>query len=405
MDSISSAKSRIEIIDALRGFALAGIVIVHVVEQYTASPLPEGSMQNSIGIIDQVIDALIAIFLRGKFFALFSILFGLSFFIQIENSKNKDINFNSYFILRMLLLLIIGYIHSLFYRGDILTIYAMIGLLLPFFQKSSPRFLLIACGILQLGLFRYIVYGTFGLESLFGTPMMDFNAPFFAEYFNTLKNGSLWEVFKSNAWGGHVAKMDFQMGIFGRFYLTLAFFLFGMYLGKKEFFLNMSEKKPMLKKLMWYSLGGLVLSGVVTGISFAGVDQDNPLASWRAMIGLTGADLVNFAMTLIIIAGFCLIWIKKERVKTALAAYGRTALSNYVFQSIIGTWIFYGFGLGQIGSMTNRWAILIAIGIIIGQMYLSKWWLKKYRYGPLEWLWRSLNYRKRQPMLRVENLN
>ncbi|MGB5646574.1 MAG: hypothetical protein WBM55_05595, partial [Muriicola sp.] len=134
--------SRMDIVDALRGFSLAGIVIVHMVENYIGAPFPEGTMEATHqGPLDYVVDGFILLFLRGKFFALFSFLFGLSFFIQMDKARRGGMDFRMRFLWRLMILLAIGFAHSLFYRGDILTIYALLGVLLIPCYKLKDRWL------------------------------------------------------------------------------------------------------------------------------------------------------------------------------------------------------------------------------------------------------------------------
>jgi uncharacterized protein len=143
-----SGKKRFQIIDALRGFALAGIVIVHMVENYLGAPASETAMAATHqGIADNVVDGFIYLFLRGKFFALFSFLFGLSFYIQMNNADKRGSSLNGRFLWRLLLLFLIGYLHHLFYRGDILTIYALLGIfLIPFHRmRNSIVMAVIGC--------------------------------------------------------------------------------------------------------------------------------------------------------------------------------------------------------------------------------------------------------------------
>jgi uncharacterized protein len=142
----NSPSSRIEIIDALRGLALAGIFICHMTENYIGSMSPQSFNESvHVGIIDDIIDGLIVFFLRGKFIALFSFLFGLSFFIQMDNGVKKGVQFGGRFLWRLIILLAVGYIHSLFYRGDILTIYAVLGMfLIPFYSINNKWILGIA---------------------------------------------------------------------------------------------------------------------------------------------------------------------------------------------------------------------------------------------------------------------
>ena len=127
----------------------------------------------------------------------------------------------------------------------------------------------------------------------------------------------------------------------------------------------------------------------------AGQTQPN-FDTWTTMFALTAYDLSNICMTFILIIGFLLIFmkLKGERFLLKFAPYGKMALTNYVFQTILGTAILYGWGLRYIGELRNIYTFLIGILIVILQMLFSKWWLSKYQYGPLEWLWRSLTYFK-----------
>ena len=120
------------------------------------------------------------------------------------------------------------------------------------------------------------------------------------------------------------------------------------------------------------------------------------------MFALTAMDLYNSSLTLVLLCSFVLIYRRPAggRVLRRLAPYGRTALSNYFIQTLLGTFILYNWGLGFIGEFSNTQTLLIALGIIGVQVALSDWWLKHYRFGPLEWLWRSGTYLQWQPMRR-----
>ncbi len=397
-----TATERIEIIDALRGFALAGILICHMVEQYIGALAPPSFYEaTSSGIADQVVNAFIGIFLRGKFIALFSFLFGLSFFIQMDRGAQKGVAFGGRFLWRLLLLLLIGYVHSLFYRGDILTIYAMLGIFLIPFYKMENKWVLGFSALLFLGLGRYVIFYLTGGDHLFlDVDPTDQEAPRVLEYYNTLKNGSLWEVFATNAWDGHLDKMNYQYGIFGRGYFTFAFFLVGLYLGRSGFFKRFKEDKKLTQKILLWSSILLVVSIGITAGAFISLGPEVKMDNWVAMVGLTGMDLVNTAMTLIYIALFVILYrkTKPEKWLAKLAPYGRMALTNYVMQSIVGTALLFGWGLGYLGEIPNRYTFLIAIVVILLQVWTSKLWLHYFYYGPLEWLWRSLTFFKVFPM-------
>lgn len=385
---------RIEIIDAFRGFALAGIVLVHMVEQYLAAP-PPAALQSGMatGPADQVVAGLLEVFVRGKFFALFSFLFGLSFFLQMDRAARRGVNFQGRFIWRLTLLFAIGYLHSLFYRGDILTIYAILGLfLVPFHRIRTPVILAVA-GLLILGAGRFTVFALNGGDTMF--PQGDFapELPHNQVYFGALLSGSLLEVFSLNAWQGHLSKLEFQLNVFGRWYLTFAFFLLGLWAGRVRLFENLDAWHGAIKKALWASLAACIAFLFATGLMFSGLRDGGTQVtfdSWQAMAALTSYDLFNFTLASAILCGFVLIYRRAggERVLATLAPYGRTALSNYFMQTLIGTFLLYHWGLGYLGKFSNTAMLGIGIVVIVVQVYASTVWLRHFHYGPIEWLWR-----------------
>ncbi|MEZ4810980.1 MAG: DUF418 domain-containing protein [Allomuricauda sp.] len=399
--SIGLPKNRIEIVDALRGFSLAGIVIVHMVENYIGAPPPEVFTEAvHQGIGDNIVDVFIGLFLRGKFFALFSFLFGLSFFIQMDNAAQKGGYFGGRFLWRVALLLLIGYVHSLFYAGDILTIYAMLGVLLIPFYKVKDTWVLGVAALLFLGLGRYIVFFFTHGANMFGNLNLMGNDPQILEYYNVLKDGSLMDVFRSNAYYSHMNKMDFQFGIFGRGYITFGFFLLGLYVGRTGFFKKYKENKKLVQRTWIWSLVLFLVSGALMAVIFGSMGENVTFDNWMAMLGLTALDLNNVAMTFILISVFVILYkrLKPHKWLAKFAPYGKMALTNYFFQSIVGTFFLFGWGLGYIGELPNVYTFGLAILVIAGQMWVSNWWLKKFEYGPLEWLWRSATFLRIFPL-------
>jgi uncharacterized protein len=394
----TSTPKRLEIVDALRGFSLAGIVIVHIVEQYAGGPLPAEAMESARqGTADYVVDGFIQFFLRGKFFALFSLLFGWSFFIQFDNARKRNTDYRARYLWRIFLLFVIGYVHHCFYRGDILTIYAMLAPFLILFLPLSNKWLWAGIGIIFLGIPRIILFQTIGDGSIFGGPAMDFEGPEVQQYWQVLKYGTLPEVLYSNATDGFAMKMEFQLGIIYRFYLTFAFFLFGAWLGRIRYFDQFEKFKTASRWVLIGSTIGFFVFGALTAVSFMQMGQEFSFGSPWAAVGLHMADLLNLCLTLIILAGFVFIYHTRrgQRIFHTFKEYGRMALTNYVFQSIIGTSILFGWGLGQIGEWRNIHLFVFSLAIIALQIIVSKIWMKTFRYGPLEWVWRSLTYFKR----------
>ncbi len=389
---------RIDIIDSLRGFALAGIVVVHIVEQYVGAILPPETMESArVGVPDYIVDVFINIFLRGKFFALFSILFGLSFYILFNNAKQRGIDYKGRYLWRIFLLFVIGYIHHAFYRGDILTIYAILAPFLLFFLPLSNRGIWIGIAIVLLGIPRNITFYLCGDLTVFGHPNVSAESVRIAEYWEILKYGSLPALRWSNITDGFVMKMEFQLGLFYRFYLTFAFFLMGIWLGRIQFFQKLEEYRKSLKKAMWYSGGGLILFGALTAVFFSQMGEEFSFANPWVALGLHMADMFNICLTILILGTFVLMY-KSEKWRKRLDVfkeYGKTALTNYVTQTLIGTSLLMGWGLGLIGEYRNAYLFVLSIVIIMIQIIISKWWMKRFRYGPLEWLWRSATYMKK----------
>jgi len=382
---------RIDAVDALRGFALAGIVFAHMIEQFLGAPRPE-SWPVEPNIFDHIAMTFHGIFVMGKFFSIFAVLFGMSFAIMMGNAATKGRSFSGRFIWRLAILAAIGFVHALFYRGDILTIYVAIGFCLPLFYRMSSKALWFIIILLVLGMGRYLFYLVTGTSSLLSYEVTP-QSPFIAAYVETLQNGSFIDVAKDNFFNGFASKFDFQMGVFGRGYLTLAYFLVGMLLVRSGIMRNLEANKPLIKKVMWWSLGLSLGFIVLVGVAFSIIPNLMEFKSWASVFAFTTYDLSNTALTVFLMSGFLLFYLRRPTGWLgSLAPYGRMALSNYLMQTLIGTFIFYGWGLGYLGLVHDWQTLLLSILIIFLQIRLSSWWLSRYYYGPMEWLWRCGTY-------------
>ncbi len=397
---------RIGIIDALRGFALAGIVFTHMLEYFIAAPTPVAVTEAmNPSLIDQIVSGITDFLFRGKFFALFSFLFGISFFIQMDNGTKRGGYFGWRFLWRLVLLFGIGFIHSMFYRGDILTVYALLGVFLIPFYKVKTNWVLAVAVLIFLGLGRYIVFYFTQGNPLFLAAELNPDSPAVAAYIDTLKHGSFSEVAYSNGLQGNLWKAEFQFGVFNRGYLTFAFFLLGFVVGRIGFFKNFKTEKRFTKRLWLWGL--LLMLGSFAGMAaiFVPLGQEVEFNTWLPMIGLTFYDLMNLGMTAIVVGVFVILYQKKTAGSflQKFIPYGKMALTNYVFQSIVGTFIFFGWGLGYIAKIPSSVSFVIAIATIVTQMWLSKIWLTHFKYGPLEWIWRSLTFFKQFPFKRSKS--
>jgi len=398
---IASPNSRIEAVDALRGFALAGIVFAHMIEQFLGAPRPE-SWQVEPNVFDHIAMGLHGMFVMGKFFSIFAVLFGMSFAIMMDNAAAKGRSFSGRFIWRLAILASIGFVHSLIYRGDILTIYVAIGFCLPLFYRMSSKALWLIVILLCFGLGRYFFYLVTGSSSLLSYEVTP-ESPVIEAYVEILRSGSFIDVVKENFFNGFAMKFDFQMGVFGRGYLTLAYFLVGMLLVRSGIMRNLEANKSLIKKVMWWSLGLSLVFIVLVGFAFSALPNLMEFESWTSVFAFTTYDLSNTALTVFLMSGFLLLYLRRPTGwPGSLAPYGRMALSNYLMQTLIGTIIFYGWGLGYLGQVHDWQALLLSFVVIFLQVRTSKWWLSRYYYGPMEWLWRCGTYFSRVKFLRTE---
>jgi uncharacterized protein len=388
---------RIEIIDVLRGFALFGIAIIHMIEQYYAGQPPEQFAQPQT-IADGITQGFGFIFIMGKFFMIFSFLFGLSFYIQFSKSDAEN-NFLIRFAWRLLILFGIGMLHHLHYRGDILTIYAVLGFALLLFYKLPDRYLLILALILVFNIPSLV---TRSIQIFYpGESEIQQDPRAVMAYYETVKNGSYIEILKANL-AGFIDKFNFQVWS-GRIYITLGLFLLGIYAGRKKFFENLTEYMPVTKKLRriaFWSVGGCILFSSVFfgGANAAGLKLNNQL---NMAVGGFIYDIFNSALFVIYICTIIVLFQKPNWKKRLMIFFpvGKMGLTIYLLQAFIGTMIFFSYGLGLLYELGAFYSLLLALVSFALQVVIAHTWFKYFAYGPIEWLWRNLTYFKIQKLV------
>ena len=194
------------------------------------------------------------------------------------------------------------------------------------------------------------------------------------------------------------------MSIFGRFYYTFGYFLIGLWLGRTGVFKDIASHTKTIKNTMLWAVAGFLISIVFTFATFATIAQPIDNTSLHFTLGMNFMDWINICMATIILCGFLLLYQKDTWEKRLMffAPFGRMALTNYFLQSVIGTFILFGWGLGYLGQIRFTYLFLLGLLLIIIQSLVSKYWLKTFKYGPLEWLWRCGTYMKWQPLFRKE---
>lgn len=402
----SQNNSRILAIDALRGFALFGIFFSHMISWFVGGPLPEEYYKLYQDAVSGLTFMVYMLLFNAKFFAIFSFLFGLSFYIQMQSLVKRYPNVAARFAWRLCILGMIAIVHHCFWRADILSIYVPLGFLLLFFRHLSDKALLIIGLLLILNIPGKIVE----LISITGFqhyPLLDPKTKEDAQgMLYAISQANFSEMIQHNIQAIYF-KFVYQINS-GRLWITLGFFLLGMLAGRWRWFEDIETQKGNFKRICKKS-AWILLAVIIFGILMAAVvmiskmkTEDNHLLAW---IGGMWFDALNVCLTLIYISGFTLLMIRVRWYKflSTLAPAGKMALTTYLIQSLIGVFIFFNVGLEIFPLTSPAENALLAIAIFGLQIFFCRWWLQYFNYGPVEWLWRSGTDLKWQKILRTQH--
>ena len=389
---------RMEILDILRGFAILGIFManLHHMTAFGFLPADEkllvpGAAMNGAGLF------FLNMFVDGKFYSLFSLLFGVGFAILYMRAKEKGKSFVPLFISRIGWLLVIGLFHSfIIWAGDILAVYAFTAVLLIPFRNANNKILLTAAVFLLLS--PILIYGYMWMtDTRFGSFLFAIAIKLSA---NTLPphlaitQGGLIDVMEFNLMGTFFRYAD--LFLTSRFPKILGMFLLGYYFGRNNYFADLQAHRQLFRKLLIYlGIPGLIFSGAMAYMYTQGYDY-MPLGRQGMLFTITYAFGVH-ALSLAYMAAIVLMYLslRTQNYLQWLAPAGRMALTLYIMQSLIGIFVFYNIGLG-LGPVGPLYWIPFAILVFVLQVQFSHWWFRYFKFGPLEWMWRSLMYRKLQ---------
>jgi len=374
-NGLSSAAPRVDLLDAVRGFALMGLFLVHSVEQYELF-----WSHPDYGSVFQWVFGLFS----GKSYALMALCFGVSFFLIMDSAAKRGEDFRGRFAWRLTILFAIGLLHGLIYRGDFLQTIAFTGfamLLLDPIKNNRILLFLAALCLLQTPLFLRAWAASQGVDWAAANPLF-FNDPGAV----ALAKGSFIEAVRANATDGAMMKWSYFVEA-GRLPQMLGLFIVGLVLGRIGFFRNPDTFKV---KRRWTLAVSAVLSVLL--YFYAGKQLDAAMAegpvrnilhtildSW---IGLS----VMTAQMLLFIELFQSV---ARPIARAYAAPGKMTLTLYVSQSVIFAPVYYGYGLGLYDDLTPLTCLAIGMVAWAVQMVFAHYWFRRFHYGPLEWLWRA----------------
>ncbi|WP_449539404.1 DUF418 domain-containing protein [Ferdinandcohnia sp. Marseille-Q9671] len=373
--------ARIQSIDVIRGLAIFGIFLVNMPSFF--SPIlymNQGTWWT--GELNQWTNSFVDIFAQASFYTLFSFLFGFGMILFKERAVAKGYSFYPLISRRLIVLLLFGCIHAfLIWHGDILITYAIVGTILLLFHKAKPITLLI-WSLLLLFVPNLILGGLMFLAVMIEP---DISAVMYNEHLalasaEVYANGGFWEITaqRFEDWY-YVNNLTSAIPLL---ITLLPMFLLGAFIAKAKWF----EASEHIKKVKILWLVSLVV-GVPMKLLPYYTDKNPATEYLQDTIGGPGTAIL-YATSIVLLMRLP-VW---QKILSPLAFVGRLSLSNYLLQSIVCTFIFYGYGLGLYGEVQLFTGFLLAIGIYIVQIGISYVWLKKFRFGPFEWVWRTLTY-------------
>ena len=381
---------RIEVVDALRGFAVLAIILVHNLEYFIFPVYPDPASQPEwLNILDEGVFSIIFSLFAGKAYAIFSLLFGFTFYIQYTNQLRKGKDFGYRFLWRLLLLAGFATLNAAFFpAGDVLLLFCVVGLFLFLVRKWNDKAVLIAAVILLLQPVEWFHYIASLFNPEYTLPNLGVGAMYneVAEY---TKEGNFWNFIWGNVTLGQKASLFWAIGA-GRFLQTAGLFMLGLLIGRKQLFVTSDNNTRFWVKAL-----------IISAILFCPLYQlkvmlyDNSDAVMiKQTVGVILDMWQKFAFTAVLVASFVLLYQKEsfKKLTAGLRFYGKMSLTNYISQSILGAIIYFPFGLYLAPYCGYTVSLLIGFVLFLLQVSFCKWWLKGHKQGPLEGIWHKLTW-------------
>lgn len=397
---LAAPPKRIELIDGLRGFALLGILLVNIPYFSTAYLRDLGvDDPNWTSWLDTLAQWGTVLLFEYKFYLLFSFLFGYSFVLQMQSAERRGVGFTARMSRRLIGLFVLGSLHAAFlWHGDILTLYACLGVLLLMLRNVDAK---LAVGI---GVTFLVFYIAVWLAISASVAIADIELVDLAESQTEIDDAI--ESYQSG-FGDVLAQRLYELPYyvssiwFVQAPVAFAMFMFGLAAAKSRVLVDVAQNHKRFVRTLAIGLPiGLLGAAAYVYCSFRDYD------SWLVYFSLVVAALTAPFLTASYVSIFALASARKigQAVIAALAPVGKMALSNYILQSVIMGFVFFGYGLGLYSETSPFETLLIALAIFAVQIPLSRWWMKRFAYGPLEWILRAFSYwtipplRKAQPV-------
>lgn len=378
---------RVEAVDALRGFAVMAILLIHSVEHFIFPVYPETQPAWLAVLNDGVFSVVFSLF-AGKAYAIFALLFGFTFYIQYTNQQLKGRDFGVRFLWRLVLLAGFATINAAFFpAGDVLLLFAVVGIVLVIVRKWSDRAVLALAVLLLLQPVEWFHYFCSLFNSSYTLPDLGVGAMYqqVAEY---TRAGDFGAFVAGNVTLGQKASLLWAVGA-GRLLQTAGLFLLGLLLGRRQRFTAEPDNERFWIRVL---MVGAVAFGVLYPLQVLVGDCEQ--AEIVQTVGVVFDMWQKLAFTAVLVASFMLLY-RGERFRKRTAAlrfYGRMSLTNYISQSILGALIYFPFGLYLAPYCGYAVSLLVGVVLLVLQVMFCRWWLSRHKQGPLETLWHRLTW-------------
>ena len=393
---------RVEAVDAIRGIAVAMILMLHSIEHFNFYEFttPESPW---LKLTDQIIWDSLWFTIGGKAYAIFALLFGFSFHIMLSNAQQRGQGFRGRFVWRMLLLFLFGNLNAAFFCGEVLVLYSIVGLIMPLVCTLRTRTVLIlsAVCLLQPVEWMKMIYAAIHPDA---ASILTFDySSHWQNAMNALREGNFLDTLRANLWDGQIFSLAWAWGA-GRFFQTAALFMIGMVAGRLQWVAHTQENRRLWARILAVSL---ILFFILSGLhalipQYANSlpqDADTVLTILhqgtfsQPLLSIIGS-LKNCAFMFLLVTGmlFAFYGTRLQRLMRGIMPYGRMSLTNYVMQSMIGAFLFYHWGLHL--QLCHTWSELLGISVLVVQILFCRWWMTHHRRGPLEEIWSRLTWLK-----------
>lgn len=385
----TQSKKRILAVDALRGFAVMGIILLHNIEHFNYYSFPEAPSP-FMKLLDTSLWNFLFFSFSGKAYAIFALLFGFTFYLQSHSAAKRGEDFKNRYMWRLLLLLGFGFINSLFFPGEILVLYAILGFILVPVRHWTNRSLLVLAIILMLQPLDWIKVFMGLSDPSYAPEQMIYSL---GDVYPQLGGDSFWEMIKANFVAGQLASLNWAW-CYGRVFQTCSLFILGMLLGRLGYFRFATDDEQKRSVRFWIrmlcvSLPLAVVLYYFKELVFACVDQKLVLESLKTILNSWYNLFFMFSMVAVFLL---LYWVNEGRIQRILAPYGQMSLTDYITQSVIGSFLYYGYGLELHKVCGTTYSLLIGICFLILQVIFAHWWFRHFKRGPLETVWHKLTW-------------